>query len=815
MNQKKILLHIFLPLLLIMGFVWQFHLEQTLKLPYLMPVIGLGFVIYHFLPPTFRLPFLFLLNVIALFVLFDPLDAACLLAICLGIFGILSLPVSINLKIVVLVVVAIGLLVVRANVKEIVILENILPFVGSAFIFRSILYLYELKFLKETVPFWKRINYFFLLPNWVFLIFPVVDFKTFYRNHYSRPALEIYQKGIRWMALGALHLFFYRILYYYFMPAPSGLHSIYDLLQYLVIGYGLTLRLSGLFHFSVGVICLFGFDLPPAFTNHFLANGFSDLWRRINIYWKDFVMKVLYFPIYFRIKKIGATRALVITVLIVFFFNWFFHSYQWLWLRGTFLITAPDMLFWSIFGLLVAINAVWQQKRKKKLSFSPGFSWKRAIFYALQVTGMFAFMCVFWSLWTSPTLNDWLAIFRVIAMPSVTDFGLIIICVAIIVGLGTILQFLHDRLQQDGFPYAQRPFLQFTLGTLGLLLLFSIPPVQGKIESEFQFDLQPILTTRQNQYDQEQQFKGYYETLVLGNNFTSNMWDMEFEKPKSWGQLAQTGITHNRKDVLLKEFSPNQQIIFKEALLSTNRHGMRDKEYALKKPQNVYRIALLGGSIEMGAGVGDEETFENLLESRLNSSSEFDSVEILNFAISGIHLPMQVTICRHKALKFEPDAMIYVAHADEENRIVGFLYRMFRQEQHTDIPFLEEIRMKMKFDPKDSEVVFRKKIAPFKRQITAWGYGEMAKMCKDNEVLPIWVFLPQLGNPYQSGERLALKKLASDLGFTCLDLSGVYGDYAEHELRIAPWDKHPNALGHRLIAQELFAQIMKKGLLKQ
>jgi hypothetical protein len=48
-------------------------------------------------------------------------------------------------------------------------------------------------------------------------------------------------------------------------------------------------------------------------------------------------------------------------------------------------------------------------------------------------------------------------------------------------------------------------------------------------------------------------------------------------------------------------------------------------------------------------------------------------------------------------------------------------------------------------------------------------------------------------------------RLAREAGFTILQLSGVYDGVSLRSLKIAPWDAHPNAVGHRLIADRLYA----------
>ena len=40
--------------------------------------------------------------------------------------------------------------------------------------------------------------------------------------------------------------------------------------------------------------------------------------------------------------------------------TWFLHSYQWFWLRGSVLFEWQDILFWTVLGVLVVINSLWE-----------------------------------------------------------------------------------------------------------------------------------------------------------------------------------------------------------------------------------------------------------------------------------------------------------------------------------------------------------------------------------------------------------------------------------------------------------------------
>ncbi len=61
--------------------------------------------------------------------------------------------------------------------------------------------------------------------------------------------------------------------------------------------------------------------------------------------------------LYFRFRRWGESVALVSATLLAFLATWLLHNYQWFWLRGTWVFTWNDFLFWMILAVLVTINA--------------------------------------------------------------------------------------------------------------------------------------------------------------------------------------------------------------------------------------------------------------------------------------------------------------------------------------------------------------------------------------------------------------------------------------------------------------------------
>ena len=85
--------------------------------------------------------------------------------------------------------------------------------------------------------------------------------------------------------------------------------------------------------------------------------------------------------------------------------TWFLHAYQWFWLRGDFLMTWPDTLFWAILGGLVTINLLIEQRKPARGGKAAPPPWWRE---ALQIAGTFCLIVTLWSLWNSPSVGEWL-----------------------------------------------------------------------------------------------------------------------------------------------------------------------------------------------------------------------------------------------------------------------------------------------------------------------------------------------------------------------------------------------------------------------
>ena len=271
--------------------------------------------------------------------------------------------------------------------------------------FRMIVYLYDVRHLPGPVDLKEVLSYFFLLPNYYFLLFPVIDFQTFRRSFFKRDIHPVAQQGVWWILRGTTHLLLYRIVYQLQAAiTPPKVPVPVAVVSQILLCYLLYLRVSGQFHIIVGMLHLFGYDLPETNRKYLLANSINDFWRRINIYWKEFMVKVVYFPVYFKLRKKGDLRAQLIAAVAVFAATWFLHAYQFFWLQGKFRVTLNDSLFWMALASLMMINIAIDYQKKRR---PPKTGWVPKLQNALQIVGTLALISFLWSMWSAEGMTEW------------------------------------------------------------------------------------------------------------------------------------------------------------------------------------------------------------------------------------------------------------------------------------------------------------------------------------------------------------------------------------------------------------------------
>jgi D-alanyl-lipoteichoic acid acyltransferase DltB (MBOAT superfamily) len=776
----------------------------------------LGFLIHSVLPLEYRLPFFLLLSLLGIQSVLGWSAAGWLIGIGLVLIGLCHLPIAFPARVVLILATGAFLALLRTDrVIQAPSLRVIWPVLGSMFMFRLVVYLYDMRHEKSSGSITTKLSYFFLLPNVAFPLFPVVDYKTFRRTYYDTDHQDIYQRGVEWIFRGVFQLILYRIVYNYMTLSPADVTDIGGFIRFVVSNFALYLRVSGLFHLIVGMLHLFGFHLPETHHRYFLASSFTDFWRRINIYWKDFMMKVFFYPTYFRLKKLGTTTALIISTLVVFLCTWLLHSYQWFWLRGTFPITLMDVLFWSILGILVVMNSLYEMKygRKRSLGKQERNVASLALL-ALRTVGTFAFICLLWSLWTSTSLSEWLSLWHISGKTAEYSAQLIpvVLVVAVVVGGLPGNGAASEMAKAQGTKSKQVVFFQsvaFTGVSILLFLLVGNPAVYSRLGLRAQEMMRDIRIEGLNKRDSALLRRGYYENLMGVERFNSQLWEVYMRRPSHWPDINETEASRPTDNLLRYELRPLAGITFKGKPFRTNRWGMRDQDHAMKKPPKTYRYAVLGASPEMGSGVADNETFKSFLEERLNrenisSKSLYARYEILNFAVGGYTPLENVWLLEHKVFDFEPDAVFYVAHPNDEDAVGRHLARSIHENVEIPYDYLKDLLHKANVDRNTPLEKAGERLKPFQAEIISWAYRTVVQDCRQRGVQPIFIFL---GTPGENTSQDVIDfhvRLAQEAGFTTINLQNWFENQDLRRMIVEEWDRHPSAEGHKLIADKLY-----------
>ena len=801
---------------LLLFIIRQFQIESQAFLRFTVLAFS-GFLIHSLIPFRFRLGFFVVLSLTSVTVVLGLKNGTYLIAIGLLLIGIAHLPFRLLVRCLLLLLVGGILAALRAGLLQSPLPTAIWPVLSSMFMFRLIVYLYDLSHEKIPTSPWRTLGYFFMLPNVCFPLFPVVYYKTFRRNYFDVPCYEIYQVGIEWMIRGTIQLLLYRAIYYHLTLAVSEVTSSGKLAQFLLANFLLYLRVSGLFHLIAGMLHLFGFNLPETHHRYLLSGSFTDFWRRINIYWKDFMLKIFYYPLYFKIKSYGGTPALIISTLLVFLATWFLHAYQWFWLRGSFLISPQDVGFWAILAGLVVANSLSEAKHGRERALgNRARTFKAYITHAARTVCTFLAICVLWSFWTCESLSSWLSLWTAAFHITVADIPWIGVLggVLALIGFFAVIELRKTALKKTRVVHS--PFGRSTWLTLASLLVVSglgVSTIYTHLGVNIANFVHSLRSGRLSRLDAAKLDRGYYEDLLAVDRLDGQLWEVYMNRPLNWLDGHQgSGLDRFTGDFSNKELVPSYRSSTPYGTVTINRWGMRDQDYELEPPASTYRIALLGASSVMGWGVGDDQTFESIVERQLNdssASSRYQRYEILNFAIPG-HKPLQQLVVLNKALSFKPKALFYVATGRETSQAAAYLAEAVRNRLPVPYDFLKNLVQQARLDSSLPEAEAIRRLTPYRGEILIWFYNTVVKSCRERGVIPVWVFLPMVREGAWQEETEGFTQAAEKAGFVMINMHDIYNDRSLDSLRLADWDEHPNAKGHQLIATRLYKEMLNK-----
>ena len=252
---------------------------------------------------------------------------------------------------------------------------------------------------------------------------------------------------------------------------------------------------------------------------------------------------------------------------------------------------------------------------------------------------------------------------------------------------------------------------------------------------------------------------------------------------------------------ILFELKPGLDESFKLVPFVTNSQGLRDREYTPAKPAHTFRVAVLGDSFTMPAGVRIEDAYHSRIEDELNASHKELHWEFVNFGVSGYQLAQYLAVLKEKAIRYDPDLILIGFCSLNDQRVfsvdgLAFPYVPHRAKNGFWTSYahlLIKAGIGARLDPPRPE-----KRVPSSEQERYLGavFGQIHDAARG---IPVVVAYLSLVHPVPP----AIESLARSGGLHFVDLSGPFQSKRQQDYWVHPFDKHPDAEANRLFAEQL------------
>jgi lysophospholipase L1-like esterase len=266
---------------------------------------------------------------------------------------------------------------------------------------------------------------------------------------------------------------------------------------------------------------------------------------------------------------------------------------------------------------------------------------------------------------------------------------------------------------------------------------------------------------------------------------------------------------------LISRHKPSWETRYGDVLVSYNEQGLRDRPI-LPKGENEYRVLALGDSVTFGWGVDQDKTFsarlESLLQGRLHRP-----VRVINSGVAGYNSVQEVTYFKQEGLALQPDLVLltYVQNDIEElnptwdsrtsgslsgksvtdmvSNVVGKLW-LYRLAFHT---YNYALKKRTLATPSPEETGWRHSMAALR---------ELVRICRERHI-PLMMFFER-SHRTDSSTLLLEDVVRNTRGVPVEDMAPWYEGLDTRSFMNSKIDSHPNAEGHRLIAEHMANDIV-------
>ena len=260
------------------------------------------------------------------------------------------------------------------------------------------------------------------------------------------------------------------------------------------------------------------------------------------------------------------------------------------------------------------------------------------------------------------------------------------------------------------------------------------------------------------------------------------------------------------------KLKPNLNEWHQAVKLKTNSHGFADQEYSLEKPENTFRVAVVGSSWTMATSIRHEHTYHSVLEADLNERDDGITYEFLNFGVEYYGLRELVETLRQRASVWQPDAVV-VAVTTYTSWLLWEDHSIERTLPPRQNPFLQswslrglDLALDTKYFPRglpEIRPLVRKSERDLYKSQLRRTLAELGEISREMDIPVMLMWLGYTTPGIEIEELLNIE--AERHGIVLIDayrpLAGPEG--GKGRLSARRFDAHPNRDGHRIIADTL------------
>jgi hypothetical protein len=351
---------------------------------------------------------------------------------------------------------------------------------------------------------------------------------------------------------------------------------------------------------------------------------------------------------------------------------------------------------------------------------------------------------------------------------------------------------------------------------LGAIVIGATGPAASVLPRSAHAVVLNIREGRLNQNDLAELRRGYYEEMQNVSRFNPELWRLfggNAAPENDGGGGGRTLIRVN--DARVAVLRPNLDQMDVGARVQTNQYGLRDDPYTLEKPLGTWRIAIFGPSLVFGTGVNNHETFEAVVEERLNAELSGKPgrparYEILNFGVPAASPWQHLASMRLGYVeRFSPDVVLMIGARNELWNATKYWQDVLRSGAQHALPEVVGLLKSTGITAQMPRDTAELRMAPVRDSLLVALYGALVGEIRRMGAIPVYAPI-EIPLQRRQGSVAPLLQKAERAGFTTFDLSYVYRGQNEYELVLSEANAHPNPKGHRVIANGLYAELIKR-----